>query len=555
MTAFRALVVDDDEWVRTNALKASHPERGVEVLVAGSRAEAGQMVAENFLHVAVVDLELRKGPRPLGEGRMVLDDLKAFRPSCRRILLTQYATKFPERVFETLRPDDPTVYAAIDKDDLENYFHRYVNSLAEEWGRAPVEISNIEEVYALLMTKGVKGGSVLGGLPVEVTCDELRYLLASLFGQRYRDREDMQDPDDVQRISLQPFTGGKSRSIVLHGRPVNRLGEEGLLCVVKVGPRSEAEEELRRYDQYVRYRMSLRQRVELLGHASGDTLGAIAYSFASEDPAEVDDLQSMIDAGDTRAFAHFDEIYSAVGGFSPNREDGDDLGAFFSRAYHVRLRNIRDRINSFADDQAEANGWRHRGDELQMDGGKLVLPTDESLGTGVLHMDYRSSVVHGDLNASNVIIGDDERSILIDYRHTTRGPRALDYASMHASVRLSAQAAERPVAQVPRDEILEYRLWDHDWKSADGWWPAEAPGDPPYWLAAAAHLMWLVAERLPDLSRAEHAATCWLYALRVFRVEDLPDRSRLRLLVWMSALERVLQDEAGRSAATSHPPR
>lgn len=553
MPAFRALVVDDDEWVRNNALQASDPDSGVEILVAGNKEEAGKLIAANFLHVAVVDLELRKGPRALGEGRMVLGDLKSSRPSCRRLLLTQYATKFPERVFETLKPDDPTVYGAIDKDELDNYFHRYVDMLAEEWERAPVEITNLEEVYSLLMTKGVRGGSVLDGLPVSVTRDELQYLLASLFGQRYRDANDLRDPDDVERISLDPFSSGKSRSIVLHGRPVNRLGEEGLLCVVKVGPRTEAEEELRRYEQYVRFRMSLRQRVELLGHVSGDTLGAIAYSFASDDPAEVRDLQGLIDDGDRRAFAHFDEIYSAVGGFSPDGEGGDDLGAFFKGAYNVRLRDIRGRISSFADDQAEAHGWKHRGDELRMEGGKLVLPTDESLGAGLLHMDYRSSVVHGDLNASNVIIGDDARSILIDYRHTTRGPRALDYASMHASIRLSTVASERPVERVAGDEALEYRLWDHDWSSGEDWWPAKAPDEPPYWLSAAAHLMELVADRLPDLTRAEHATTCWLYALRVFRVQDLPESARLRILIWMSALQRVLEDESS-SAAVATPP-
>ena len=107
MPVFRALVVDNDEWVRTNALEAADPDNGLEILSAASKEEATEVIAGNFLNVAVVDLELRKSPKALGEGRTILRGLKQSRPSCRRLLLTKYATVFPSNVFETLRPDGP----------------------------------------------------------------------------------------------------------------------------------------------------------------------------------------------------------------------------------------------------------------------------------------------------------------------------------------------------------------------------------------------------------------------------------------------------------------
>jgi CheY-like chemotaxis protein len=543
MTVFRALVVDDDEWVREKGDGASVPDQGIEVLTAATKEEAAEMIAANFLHVAVVDLELKKGARGLGEGRMVLRGLMKARPSCRRVLLTAYATTFPERVFEMLKPDNPVVYGAIDKDKLGEYFHRYVRSLADSWRRATVEISNIDEVYDLLRQKSIRGGTILGDWKVEVTRDELQYVLASLFGQRFRAVDDTPDPDDVEKVTLDPFLGGKSRSIVLHGRPLDRLGGEGLLCVVKIGPRADAEQELRRYEQYVRFRMSLHRRVELLDHALGDTVGAIAYSFAGQDPSEVGDLQTLIDGCDPRSFAHFDEVYGEGSAWGPEGEEGDDLGEFFGQAYKLNTRAVRTDIELFADDLATRYGWTHRRNELLLPGGKLVLPSDENMGTGLLHMDYRTTIAHGDLNGSNVILGDGGRSILIDYRHTARGPRALDYASMQASVRLGISCRDRPADQAALDEGYEYRLWQHNWRTGDEWWPSASPDEPPYWLVAAAHLMRLTAERLPDLTRAEHAATCWLYALRVFRVRDLDKDTRLRLLIWISALDRVLADE------------
>jgi Phosphotransferase enzyme family len=547
VTVFRALVVDDDEWVRDKAVGASNPSDGIEVLTAGNKEDAGQIIAENFLHVAVVDLELQKVPRNLGEGKTVLRSLMAARPSCRRVLLTKYATTFPEGVFEMLKPDDPVVYGAIDKEELSSeYFHRYVGAMAASWRRAPVRIENAEEIFALVGDKSVRTEMVMGKWKVAITLDELEYVLASVFGQRFRAANDPPDPDDVESVTLTPFRGGKSRSIVLHGRPVDRLGGSGLLCVIKVGPRAEAEQELQRYQQYVRYRMALTRRVEVLGRALGDTLGVIAYSFAGPGDENVDDLQTLLDAGDARALKHLDALYGNDRAWGPDCKNGDDLGEFFSEAYKLRPRKVREYIGNFADELESSYGWNHRHGQLLLPGGKLSLPTDEIMGSGLLRMDYVTTIVHGDLNASNVIVGDGDRHILIDYRHTARGPRTLDYASMHASIRLSEAAYECSPDAAVQDEAAEYRLWQHDWKSDADWWPPESPGEPPFWLKTAARLMALTTWHLPDVSRAEHAATCWLYAMRVFRVRDIDKDARLRLLIWLSALDRVLADEARR---------
>jgi hypothetical protein len=551
MKVFRALVVDDDDWVLKKAKSAEDQAAGIEVLTASTKEQAAELIADNFLHLAVVDLELSKTPRDLGEGRMVLGALMRVRPSCRRILLTKHATTFPERVFEMLKPDDPVAHGAIDKDTLEGYFHRYVRSLADAWRCAPVAITNLDEIDAALSSKPVRGETFLQDWRAAVTRDELQFVLASLFGQRFRNPGEGPDPDDIEHIALEPFHAGKSRSIVLHGRPVNRLGGEGLLCVVKVGPRADAEQELTRYQRYIRFRMSLSRRVELLGSAIGDTLGAIAYSFAGQDLGDIGDLQTLLDQSDPQTFSQFDTLYAEHNDWGPDGEDGDDLGAFFHEAYGLRPRAVRGEISLFADDQASKHGWQHRRDELLLSGGKLVLPSDDdSLGMGLLHMDYRTTVVHGDLNGSNVIVGENGQSILIDYRDTTRGPRALDYASMHASIRLSLSCRERPVSKATDDEAAEYQLWQNDWTSGLESWRSSHGSEPPFWLAAAAHLMYLASNRLPDLSRAEHAATCWLYALRVFRVRQLEKEARLRIMIWMSALERILADERSNTAET-----
>jgi CheY-like chemotaxis protein len=423
---FRALVVDDDSDVRRKALDAAVPAEGLEVLVAATMSEAIDLIVDNFLHLAVVDLELSSATRQLAEGQTVLRALRTGRPSCRRVLLTKYTADMPEKVFELLDPAAPVLDGAIDKGGFGDYFDSYVSLAAEAWERGPVRIENLDEVSAMLKRKAIRGPEVLPGRRAAVTQDELGFVLARLFGQRMR--EDDPDPDDIECITLRPFTGGKSRSVVLHGRPVNRLGHHGLLCVVKVGPRQDAEQELARYERYVRLRMSLSRRVELLGNAMGDTLGAIAYSFAGHDPGEVQDLQALLDAGDPDALSRMHDVFAGTDwtGESP---DGPDLARFFFNAYNLRPHAVRKDIEDFADEHATTYGWQHRRNELRLPGGKLHLPDAEDTGRGLLHRSFRTAVVHGDLNASNVILADDERSIIIDYRHTTRGPRTMDLAA------------------------------------------------------------------------------------------------------------------------------
>ncbi len=540
---FRALVVDDDPWVRDKAIQASDPRTGLVVLVAANKTEAADIIAGNFLHVAIVNLELSVTSRERAEGLQILRALRQSRPSCRRILLTKYAARWPERLFDLLRPDSRILDGAIDKEDLGDYFDHYLAKMAEEWHRGTVEVTNLDAVYDLLKTKRVAGIPLLGA-PVPATEDELRYVLAGLFGQRFRGEKDEPNADEVKAVHLEPLLGGKSRSIVLQGRPVDHLGGEGLLCVVKVGPRPDAEQELTRYEQYVRFRVALHRRVEVLGHMFGDTVGAIAYTFAGRDPGVVIDLQTLLDRCDEVAFERMTDLYAGAGDWATESDHGGDLGAFFAQAYNLKLRKVNEKIDKFADSQAAAKKWQHRPGALILDGagGKLTLPTDDDLGAGLLHMDYRTTIVHGDLNGSNVIIDDAGSSILIDYRHTTRGPRALDYASMHASIRLSPDALNEGTMSLAESEKTEYRLW-REWKAPDVWW-SERAGPAPYWLQAAGMLMRITGEHLPDLRRAEYVATCWLYAMRVFRVSQLDEASHLRILVWLSALQRVLAEEA-----------
>jgi CheY-like chemotaxis protein len=538
MQEFRALVVDNDVAIRSQAEAVSDPERGIHVKTAPDLQTAETLIAAEFFNVAFVDLQLDDGPIENVDGQTILRELADVRPSCRRLLLTMYPEKYRGEVFRMLDPAAPIIDGALDKEDFEHHFVEYIAREANQWLRAPVAVVNIEDVFARLRTKGVVGEALLDGRPAEVTLEELDCVLSRLFGQGLA--LGAEDVDDIERIALTPLEGGKSRSVVAVGRPVTRARGEGIQCVVKVGPRVDALEEQRRYERYVRFRVSLRRRVELLAHAGGDTLGAVCYSFAGQSPEGLTDLQSLLDQQDPRALPCLDRLLGQADDWRPEGEHGFDLAGFFGAAYDLDVREVVRAVHQFADKRDAMLGARKVKDELLFSGGKIVLPSDSDVGAGALRGRFGAGIVHGDLNASNVIVSGDDDVTLIDFRYTTRGPWSLDFAALQASVRLSRGATERAAETAVQDEELERRLWLHDWSQPEGWWPAKAQKEPPYWARVSAHLMWLAHRNLETLTVEEHAGTSLLYALRVFRAANISREARLRLLVWMSALCRVL---------------
>jgi hypothetical protein len=160
------------------------------------------------------------------------------------------------------------------------------------------------------------------------------------------------------------------------------------------------------------------------------------------------------------------------------------------------------------------------------------------IGAGALRADYHACIVHGDLNAENVLVSSDGRVMCIDYRYTGWGPRVLDYVPLEASLRLSTGSTEGAVEHVARDHRFEAEIWKRAWGDSDA---GKAFAEWPFWARVSVRLSRLMREQIPDVSQKEYAAACLLWALRIFRVTSLRFEARLRLLSWMSGLCHVLE--------------
>lgn len=543
MKEFRALVVDDDESIRRQALAIGARHSNMQVFVAASLEQAEAVMLEQFLHVAVVDLQLVKGGTKDIGGQICLRRLKEIRPSCQRILLTEQFAKYRKELFRLLDPRDALISGALDKRSFDKSFVTLLRDLARGWQTAPVTVSGLDVAYAALHKKRIVSATTVGGSRAAASKEELEYVLSTAFGQAIA-----ADGDEAAKKSPPPprelrccamLEGGKSRAVVALFQLVDEGNESGLLTAVKIGPRQDAIEELRRYHEYVRFRVSLHRRVELLSASLGDTIAAVCYSFAGHAPNRIDDLQTLFDRGSVEALARIDQLFGpGAAEWLGDQHTYEDEGEFFDAAYGLDPISLEDQVREFAARVADSHGGRVAGDHLVLEGGKVPLPVN--LGRGRFRDPYESCVVHGDLNASNVLVDDEGHVLLIDFRHTTRGPRSLDFCGLQTSVRLSVPALEDGRERSPLAQFRsEQELWGKPWHFED--LPSRAGATSPYWYQVSVHLLRHAYRCLPQLDPKEHAVTALLYALRFVRVHQLGDEARFRLLLWMGALVEVIE--------------
>jgi hypothetical protein len=536
MKSFIALVVDDDPEILVQAKEAFPANPSSFLFTARSFKDALEIIRNEFLHAAFVDLVLdpRRAKNP--DGLEILSTLAKLRPSCKRFLLTKdmmSTSSHRDAFFDLLNPAEPIIHGAIDKQNFDTNFADVLKDLCSQWLAGQVEVSDCAEVLAALTEKGVVEPE-----STRVTSEEIDYLVSRLLGQGKRRPNPTED--DVDRICLSYLSKGRSQSVVMLGRPCNRAGQQGIYCVIKVGWRSDAMQESYRYQTYVRFLMSLNRRVELLDFIQGDALGLVCYSFGGPSPESVCSLGDLFDREDFRAVNVIDELFPPESKeFYAREQKARDIGRFFSTTYGFNAGRARDAVDRFAERIAPAIGGYKEGNTLRVGGDALTLPMDV-LGAGSFRTEYQACIIHGDLNAENVIVANDNRVICIDYRYTGWGPRTLDFAALQASVRLSSPVLARTVKEIVDDHRVEMEVWESAWSGKEG---SEAlPDSSPYWARVSHRLLRKLGENFADESPQAHASTCLLLALRLLYGRSWADEARLRLLVWMSSLTRFWRE-------------
>lgn len=604
------LVVDDKVDVKVGAktmgeqlrsLQESHP--GLNVLTASTKREGAKLLYENHFNAVLTDHHLSKN----SWGSELLVMTRVCRPAALRVIMTerpQYGLDGAPRFFGCFElPDQDApqavgpladMYLPLDRTSVTEFIQYLMMSIGMPGlelvyrtngssDPTPIETAFENDIGPRLRHPKAS--------PVRPLLAELEHALRSAFSvpamggmaERY-DSRSLSLEDRVRELSLVPLTGGRSSSTVLGCTPRTAAGHSCGLCVVKISPRDETLEEVTRYHLYARLHRAAARRIELLGSCVVDTLGVACYSFAGGGIQAVRTLDALLNANDARAIHYLRSEFapSEREWYSHVKSAGTDasMTKFFEECYDFKA---ADHIAPVFELTRAIN------DALNPISASQVLAKLRSI-------EYSSCIVHGDLNAGNILCGMSTvesspleidqlissstpdpgsesnhdviqvpyRTILIDYRHTRRGPVFIDFASLQASIRILSSELD---GTFPTMEALlerEQLVWDAGWLSeANEHYAPELVAKLSFNELVEVELIRLARknfeqsyrtdgrELASNIAQAEYCASCILYALRLLKITrlgqdivedgsggfvDCSDAARLRLSIWVRQL-------------------
>lgn len=564
MQKYSVLFVDDEKEMRDAALAVAAESNVVDIVVARNAEEACAQIGVHFFNLAIVDIHLDEtGNKPNKDGIIVLRDLFTYRPACRRFLMTSRSKddnkEYIDALCSALSPYTELAERVIQKEDFGASIRTTITQCASKWLFRQINIEGSDVLAEALRAKAY-------GPPPRaiVTADEIDYLVSSVFlqGEREFDRVTKTGPhgsdaphrsprphgmnaavnsQDIDRIVLRLMEGGYGAAVVAQAVPFTHGGKEGVCAVIKIAPIDDAREEVLRFHRFVRFRVSPHRRVELLGYKEGDTCGAMCLSYAGGRHNEsLQSLQKLFDTEDDRAISVLNGL------LSPNvkdwyAEDGGliSLSDYFTAAWPWKdIRESQKYLQQLEPSIAAKCSGRLQRDEITFDGFKLLRP-GRAVGKGIFQRRIESCVVHGDLHGGNVIVGQSEEGILLDFRHVGIGPRCIDFATLESSVRLrtlSDNWTSRDLGRLRRREAdVIKRIWGAAVDSS-----ANEDLDREYWETVSFRLGTLARENFPDVTKDEYLATCLLWGFRLITNPHLKSRTT-RLYVWMSVVAEALK--------------
>jgi CheY-like chemotaxis protein len=580
----RILLLDDEVEIHDTAvLSRQSLDFEVDLFTAQSVVQAADLFRRHFFDLVLIDLVGLDGSLV---GLELLRFLRQLKASPDVVVMTHLDLQLNQgnamNAMATI--DQPRVVRFIDKRHSSDFLHDAVEYTIDRLLAPRCRVENVDLIAQLIDTrKGRYRRQDALGLreSVDEIGLEIERLSAELFGAlpmgSLRQTSITVRFEPLERLGLSASV--VARALVWLG--LNDLQKpEPYECVVKIGPREELREEASRYLEVVRFGVRLEERVELLGTASGDSLGAIVYSMAGGTRGSVHSLDELIADRPIQARDVIDRLFSnsnwygVDAGLNPPRE-------FFRKARRTDFVSAFDTSLPAIEKACAVAGAlvdKTQDDPLvSVPGGlRFSIPGREFTGTGPMLRPRPWCLVHGDMHGGNIMVelgpnGDSEeirRVCLIDYRQAGPGPRCVDAAAIECAIRLAdahdleiegsqagdpKEAARKALLRFKDERALLDRLWHPDSDLARKF-PFSRSGP---WLMLAEAVVAGVRkvfsehrkERVP-VSDREYVETCLLYGLGQLRY-PLDETVRLRLLAWVGALYAYVGE--GYEETTRHP--
>lgn len=591
----RVLLVDDDIDHLEIVAREFRDDNQIDLVTASTIEDGLQKACGGFYHVFIVDYDL--GVRPTGDA--LLDRLMKVRPTAKRIICTAKAGDHWRALLKLCHPerfDVEAIWFPGGSDVVGQFIRRYVGKIRSG---GEIRIGTIEAAYESMRDNIVIAQRNVEQDKIALTKEEIEFVVSRLFlgshihgdSRKHLGIGRLEGIDTIREIAFHAIPRGKSLSSVFRGRPRTQRGDEGILCILKLGPRDEISDEIDAYEKYVRFGRHIYTRVEALSHVLADSIGGICYSFVgggnmSADPLS---LQQVLESGSVE-----DAVKIIRAEFNPkqkewySRDDIEDksLTQFFADAYTIGFPEIADTVRDYAlrfmERQADIGGivasgeWRSTESSLP----PINLPNDKDFKRlNDWYQSYRSCIVHGDMNAENILLVPAESAsmktaeiggyphavIPIDYRFTQRGPIFTDFAALEAAVRCTSAELSTIKTKADYDRLRlvmqpERRLLSKAWTGPSGYGIDRTGHNiargKKSWVDISFELVQLARANFESESgkakyvKREYVATCFLFALRLLRVTRVysprTEQGRARLMAWMSVLLEYMRSPEAR---------
>jgi CheY-like chemotaxis protein len=597
---FRLLVVDEEPEILELHEGMFGSDEDVHLICAATQAEAIDTIDSHLLDAAVVDIEIDVE----AGGYEVLRKFARSAPDTPLVVFTKHVDPAHVRdLLDLVNLEPPQIVAIVEKGPLgtggsdPQALRMLISKLIDEWRASRVRITNAELPLGLLdeRAKRIPG---FRSDPVEVAA-ELDRICRRLFG----DVRGLGDGAEIG-IEFKPLgSEGLSSAITVEaqvsvgddveGRPV-----KGSRCVLKVGPVADICEEAARYAQFVKYGVRLRQRVELLGETRLHALGAVCYSFVGGVfGSELVSLSKLLHTPENQALAR-EAIASLCDASSRSwyaiQCSKQSALTYAKNTYHTDfaacfkrldrgLNNLQRRLR-VPEVQESLGGFigYERADEnvdgvLEIGGATLAIPRMNILGGGKFVAKIPACLVHGDMHGSNIMLELDDpdgneplermlrRVCLIDYRSAGPGPRATDFVTLQASLRLAdaklilAEVCGEPEPKQLSDEdlaravVIAAKRTHAETRLLRVITGGDAPDEDDlssYWETLDFEITSSMSRNFTDLGIGEYLAASMPFSLRYFGY-GIGDVARVRFLAWISAQYEAMREMTGELAVAT----
>lgn len=436
----RILIMDDSEaWC--DMLKIALEPARYHVDVAGTVAETLEKLDKSFYHVLTLDINMEDdAPDPDNvEGMELLPQLQkmGITSMTKIIMISGYGTMpLMREAFA-----DYGVRDFLDKHEFDNveFLERVDNIFDNE-----LKINfGLEIVWQRRDINEAVTGLWLGATRLKQSVEfkkriilEFDDLLCRLF---YR----------AESILVRPLSRGMSGTRVLHVEPFINGSRQPV--VVKYGEAEKIDTEFENYEEYIKGLVAGNRATSVLRRCRTVNLGGIIYSFMGIQGKPLRDFRRYYRDETVQEASRFLTrlFYGTCGIWYANRERPTPYN--LTEHYLGFLNCTYARMRSGFEELENVHGWRrlyfnNLSNSRAFENPIAILEAQED----IIRSAYKC-VTHGDMNASNIFVGEMGEAWLIDFLRTGPGHIWRDIAELDSVIRIELLDSE----QVSLDERLE----------------------------------------------------------------------------------------------------